>query len=917
MDYSQSLMLEINNRLFIALLIGTIFMTGSCNLEDESISYSKDIKPILNKKCLRCHGGIKKQGGFSLLFEEEAFANTESGKPAIIPGNAKKSELVKRISSDDTDLRMPQEGTPCTDEEISLISQWIDQGAKWDQHWAYRPTEIISDFPDSPEARSPIDYYIQARLKQIGLKPNPSADPAHLARRVSLDILGLPPDADIAKAYLADPSEDNYRQMVDQLLASPHYGEKMAAWWMDLARYADSKGYEKDPHRSIWRYRDWLINAFNDDMPFDQFTIEQLAGDLLPNPSTSQLIATAFHRNTMTNTEGGTEDEEFRTTAVIDRVNTTFEVWQGTTMGCVQCHSHPFDPIKHEEYYRVFALFNSSQDADLDNEFPYLIEPRDSLQNQRIQEIASWINQESNQEELPKTFDARKIRDMVLPRLFGDLADDFQSVLIQSNGSFSNSAYNANNQKNKKYYLVFSDIDLTDLEQISYKYKSNGSDVRIDLRIDSINGPIIAQSQLEETTTRGRDFQWAHYPVSQASGRHHLILHMVNTTGDFYTGVAHLSEIRLNYANRDLDSEMIALQDSLLSQYRDGIKTPIMRDRTALLPRENYVFERGNYLVKGPPVKPGVPEILNPSETEILDRMDLARWLIDTDNTLTARVMVNRIWEQIFGNGLVETLEDFGTQGEPPTHPRLLNYLAHHFANEWEYSFKRLIKEIVTSTTYRQSVQIDSLRLELDPFNRYYSRGSRFRLSAEQIRDQALFVSGLLSREMGGKSVMPPQPDNVWQVVYSNAKWVEAKGDDRYRRALYTYWKRTTPYPSMIAFDSPSREFCVSRRIRTNTPLQALVTLNDTVFLEAATELSAWMKEEGNGDIHKSISMGYQKAFLHPPNDQTVQILGELYHQTRDEANEFTVVEERVERMDPMTIVASAILNLDAFLTKS
>ncbi len=909
-------MMKATKRTLSIMMVCGLLM--ACQRSGE-ISYSDDIKPLLNKKCLRCHGGIRALGGFSLLFPEEALAPTESGKLAIVPGKPGASELIRRVKETDPELIMPQEGAPLTGDEIALLEKWIAQGAKFDKHWAYRILEkpIPPSTTEEDWVKNDIDRYILAGMKPHQLSPNEPADAATLLRRLSFDLTGLPPDsALVTKINSKTLSSEIVEQIVDELLKSPHFGEHFGALWLDLARYADSNGYEKDMGRSIWRYRDWVINAFNADMPFDQFTVEQLAGDLLPEPSEDQLIATAFHRNTMTNTEGGTEDEEFRSMSVIDRVNTTFEAWQGTTISCVQCHAHPYDPFRLEDYYRVLAIFNNTQDADIDSEYPYLLELPDTVR-EKIASISDWIQElDENYRPVDKdSVDKTTVRDLVFPRLFGDFADDFQDVLISDNGSFNNSAYNANNQKHKQYYLVFSGIELDGVKGIRYHYFSRGDDAVIEVYLDDPKGEPVARSTMVEPEKK--DWDWLIEELPSLTGKHDLIFHFVNTTGDFRTGVVNLKEITLVYEDRETGDRVRSAQDSLLKYYRRGIKTPVMKERSPILRRKTQIFERGNYLVKGDEVREGIPEALNEQNLEIRDRLQFARWLVSDDNPLTARVIVNRIWGYIFGQGIVETPEDFGTQGISPTHPELLEYLAYHFSHSWQWSLKRLIKEIVLSATYQQSSAITPEKVEKDPYNHYYSRMSRIRLSAEQIRDQALAVSGLLNRRVGGKSVMPPQPDGVWQIVYSSAKWEAEHPEDKFRRGLYTYWKRTTPYPSMIAFDSPSREFCVSRRIRTNTPLQALVTLNDPVYLETAEALASYMKSYGQGDIAKAIRGGYQKALMTVPNDQSVEILEQLYRDASEP--KATLVSEPAEPagIDPYTVVANAIMNLDAFLTKS
>ncbi len=899
---------------WLCLCLGAIWACSS----DSPLSYSSDVKPILNENCLACHGGIKQLGGFSLLFEEDALAENESGKPAIIPGNSRQSELIRRLRTSDPEIRMPQDHEPLPESQIRILEQWIDEGAKWDQHWAYAPLKL----PEVPEidtawGLNEIDKFIYRQLVEQNLRPSGAASDANLARRLSFDLLGLPPDQEQVAIFLDDPGKENYARLVDTLLRSPHFGEKLAAMWLDLARYADSNGYEKDMGRSVWRYRDWVIKAFNADMPFDQFTIEQLAGDRLPSPDHSQLIATAFHRNTMTNTEGGTEDEEFRTMSVMDRVNTTFEVWQATTMSCVQCHSHPYDPFRMEDYYHAFAYLNNTQDADLDSEYPYLLET--DQQQADMKEVIGWINELEESPSAEGVIDRDLIRQTLFPRLQADFADDFQHVLISHDGTFSNSSYNSNNQKHKKYFLLFEDIPLDQLQAVRYHYFSKGDDALIEVRLDSVNGPVISSAPMLASDHQNPDWQWKSFPVeTKINGMHDLIFCFINTTGDFHAGVVTLDDIILDYAGISLENPMIEYQDSLLALYRKGVKTPIMKNRSEQLWRETHIFERGNYLVKGDKVTPAVPGIFADPEKPVNNRLEFAQWMVSDANPLTARVIVNRIWEQIFGRGIVETVEDFGTQGSTPTHEELLNYLAYRFSHDWNWSVKRLIREMVTSATYQQSSKVTTLQLEKDPDNIWYGRGSRTRLTAEQIRDQALAVSGLLNPRIGGKSVMPPQPDGVWQIVYSNARWKAEKEEDKYRRGLYTYWKRTTPYPSMIAFDAPSREFCVSRRIGTNTPLQALVTLNDPVFVEAAEALATWMKQQGKGDLEKAIMAGYKKILLIPPEPMTIEVLSDLF----EEANQplpmmIAHKEEKDAVLKPMTVVANALLNLDAVLNKS
>ena len=885
---------------------GVLFLMvlSSCLGKGDRISYSEQVKPLLNQKCLRCHGGIRAQGGFSLLFKDMALAENESGNQAIIPGNAAGSELIKRIKETDPELRMPKEGIALTDEEISLLEDWIDQGAEWDDHWSYTRPEINTPEINNEWIKHDIDRYVLSVMEQHDLSPSPLAEKHELLRRFSLDVTGLPPTQELAEQFLSEQISES--ELVDHLLESPHYGEHWSSMWLDLARYADTKGYEKDASRTIWRYRDWVIDAYNQDMPFTQFTLDQLAGDLVTNPSPEQLIATAFHRNTMTNTEGGTEDEEYRSAAVIDRVNTTFEVWQGMTMSCVQCHSHPYDPIKHEDYYSLYAAFNNTMDADLDNEYPHIKEVRDSIHADQIEEITQWLGLQASP--LTSTvIDAKSVRAAMTPRLIPSLCDDYQNVLIFGWGGCNNRSANANNQKAKKYYLVYNDVKLDDLTGFKFSTVAYGNDAEIKVTIGSPDGALICRAPIVESE------EWRHeiFPILEAhSGTALLVFEIVNTTGLQPGGLVDLFAIEPIYNDKPLSEKIIGHQDSLLRLYSQGIETPILRKKSELLWRTSQIFDRGSYLAKTDTVHPGVPELFKYDEP-INDRLDLAHMLIDEKNPLTGRVYVNRVWNQIFGRGLVETLDDLGSQGIPSEHRDLLDYLAVQFTGEWKWSTKRLVREILSSATYQQSSDWDAIKGELDPQNLYYSRAPRSRLSAEQIRDQALVVSGLFAEDVKGPSVMPPQPDGIWKMPYSNEKWENDEDAQRYRRGLYTYWRRTTPYPSMIAFDSPTREVCVSKRINTNTPLQALVTLNDPVYLEAAQKLGDWMSSQ-DGSTGEKIAAGYRKALFRSPSDDELSVLLQLFDETLS-----ATPQQSQSALDPFDLVGNTILNLDALLTKS
>jgi len=887
-----------------------------------AVDFSTDVKPILNKHCISCHGGVKKNAGFSLLFEEEAFASTESGLPAIVPGDVKSSSFIQRLHEKDPELRMPYNKPALSNEEIDILTRWVKQGARWGKHWAYSPIEnpvvpkptiwaSSNKRSESDFFRNDIDYFISEKLKKQGLSPSPEADHMTLLRRVSLDITGLPPSEELADQWKL--GQISYEAMVGQLLEKDTFGEKWASWWLDLARYSDTKGYERDVSREIWAYRDWVIKSLNNDMPFDRFTIEQLAGDLLPDPTLDQLTATAFHRNTMNNDEGGTEDEEFRVAAVMDRINTTFEVWQSTTIACVQCHSHPYDPFQHEDYFQLMAFFNNTRDEDTHAEEPKLKFYKEE-DNNTIEEIKAWVKEHGNEEA------ARKAENFLLyqePKYHAHDCEDFvNGELIDTKwlGLWNDgSCYLRNVYTGGSGYLY-----------LNYWTGNEGS--KMTIRLDGPEGEILSQFDLPKTN--GRTIHKV--PFKPIDGKVDLYLHMENKN--------------LGKQQSTSTINWFAFVDPLPGKSEPGYKgideayskllntstptVPIMIENPDFMRRETKVFERGNWLLLGESVKTNVPQQLNAWKKEWPEnRLGLAYWLTDPENPLTARTIVNRVWAQLFGRGLVATLEDMGTQSEDPSHRELLDWLAWRLIHEHQWQLKGLIKDAVLSGTYRQS-SISSPELhEKDAQNKWYARGPRFRMSAEQIRDQSLAISGLLSSRMYGKGVMPPQPDNVWQTVYNGESWTTSEGEDRYRRAVYTFLKRTSPYPSFISFDAGSREVCTINRTVTNTPLQALVTLNDPVYLEAAFHFARAMKNQYPNDPQKAIAYGYEKALYIPIPPAKLEALQELYkyaeegfstnREDMDDFLIFSVDTEKSPSLAALMVVANAILNLDEFLTKS
>ena len=901
----------------------------------QKIGYNEQIRPIFNKNCMVCHGGVKKLSGFSLLFREEALGKTKSGKPAIVPGDADASELVKRLVHHDPEARMPLDAPPLSEAEIALVKRWIDQGAEWEEPWAYRPPNRHLNPPDAGKGwvKNGLDAFIFEKLTADSLQPAPEADRATLLRRASLDLTGLPPTPAQAADFFKDTAPDAYEKAVDRLLASPAFGERWASMWLDLARYADSKGYEKDLPRNIWKYRDWVIDAFNRDMPFDQFTVEQLAGDLLKNrdgepPTENQLIATAFHRNTMSNDEGGTNDEEYRNAAIVDRVGTTWEVWQGTTMACVQCHSHPYDPIRHADFYRFAAYFNNTQDRDLYNEKPkfYTFQP---AEQQHVDQLMTWIDTRLKPaDRMPPTgrFADEKRQNLLwqlglrrleaeefdTPSRHIELGDDQTTIMQTTDGSF----------------IQFEAVDLTGLTGVSYRYYSGTPSSFIELHLDSLTGPLLSRAKTHSTEAKPNEawYKWkTKFTETSASivpttGRHNLYV-AFKKDQEFRSDLLHLDRLDFTVNTPVYARYGTAFRDSL-HQLRaiPAVSTPILLERPTA-PRRTHVFTRGNWLAPGAEVQGGLPAVFaSQTRRPPQNRLEMARWLVSAENPLMGRVMVNRFWEQLFGYGLVETLEDFGTQGFRPTHPQLLDWLAVRFGDDYKWSVKKLLRLLVTSATYRQSARpADAVAakalLKKDPRNLLLARGPRVRLTAEQVRDQALAVSGLLDSARGGPGVLPPTP--------TTDAWRKQPADTRHRRAVYTFWQRTNPYPSMVSFDSPQRNVCVSRRIRTNTPLQALTTLNDTVYVEAARHLAARLT---GPTVQDQLSAGYAYVMLRKPAPAKLVLLQTFYtdalrryrHQPKQAAlalGEKTPLSDSPHRAALM-LTANAILNLDEVLTK-
>jgi hypothetical protein len=957
----------------------------------EPIRFGRDVLPILSANCFACHGPDERnrKAGLRLDVETSAKAPRRSGAAAIAPGRPEKSLIMTRITSADPDMLMPPPSShkQIKPEQIEILRRWIAEGAKWGKHWSFEPVARLAIVGENP--RNPIDTLVSAALVKKGLALRAPAAPQILTRRLWLDLTGLPPTVETADRFAADPSPAAYEKMVDDLLSRPQFGEHWARMWLDLARYADTKGYEKDRGRTMWPYRDWVVNAINADMPLDQFTAEQLAGDLLPNPTERQIIATAYHRNTMANDEGGTDDEEFRVAAVKDRVDTTVQVWMGLTMGCAKCHTHKYDPISHAEYYGFYALFNQTEDADRYDDAPTmeLLSPADRQERDRLRDRI-----QANSRALTKLEEAAEKANESEERMWR-VPDQSALTEVSSEGGATLTAQKdgsilytgkALQEDNYRVTLTPPAGKYTSLRLEALPEKPGGGEASVgrgqnsNFRLSELKAAIIEASgeRPAKLTNARADFAEPNFPVAGAVDAdettgwavgprtHEPHVAMFDFAEPLSLGPAAklrvtlsqqageallLRRFRISLSEADpsglrvgqVSPEIRRSRDELAAAYQaqrtfneNLTRLPIMRELAPDKRRQTKIQIRGNFLDPGEAVTPGVPAAFGKiPEGAPLNRLGVARWLVNRDNPLTPRVWANRIWARLFGVGIVETEEDFGSLGSPPSNPDLLDWLAAEY-RDGGWSMKRLIKTIVMSDTYRQASEVtpqaQQMLRETDPRNLLQSRGARFRLGAEAVRDQALSVAGMLSDKMGGPAVMPPQPAGLWRSTYSGKTWVDADGEDRYRRGLYTYLKRTTPYPSMITFDGGSGEVCQIRRIRTNTPLQALVTLNDPVFMEAAAGLARRMVADARTPQARA-ARGLRLALIRPLRPGEAAPLLRLQ---REAQTEFTASPEKTDALlktsrakvpDGLSkpefaawiVTANTILNLDEFLTRN
>jgi hypothetical protein len=949
-----------------------LFAVASTGHAVEPVQFARDILPILSANCFACHGPDEheRQADLRLDLESEAKADRAEG-PAIKPGKFDESSIIARMTSDDPDLVMPppKANRQLKPEQIELVRRWIAEGAAWQNHWAFEP--IV-------RPAGTIDDAVNLELAKRGLAIKQAAAPESLVRRLSLDLVGLPPSLEMADAFARDGSPAAYEQLVDELLKQPQFGEHWARMWLDLARYADTKGYEKDLGRTMWPYRDWVINAFNEDMPLDQFTAEQLAGDLLPNATESQIVATAFHRNTMANDEGGTDDEEFRSVAVKDRIDTTVQVWMGLTMGCAKCHTHKYDPISHGDYYQFYALFNQTEDADRYDDEPKfrVIKEHQRAEQARLIEIVKEkgeIVKKAEREAAAQADVNWKPAKVVTSTSLSGTAlsvqpdgaikasgqaaptDTYEVTLLLSPGrhtairleallaAFPDGKVGVGRNPNDPNFVV-SELTvsiLRDEQSVPLKltsaradYSQGGWPVENALDGDTKTGWAVSPRQREPHVAM---FNFAEALVIDKETA--LRVSLIQNYGDSLV----LSNFRLSTSDADPQTltplpdtpELRSVRDELAAAERQlkaledsFAMVPVLRELPADKQRTTKIHKRGNFLDPGDAVSPDVLTRFGKlPDGAPRNRLGVAQWLVNNDNPLTPRVWANRVWARLFGMGIVETEEDFGALGSPPSNLPLLNLLAADY-RDGGWSLKRLIKSIVMSNAYRQASEISSKDIELDPRNVIVSRGARFRLSAEVIRDQTLAVAGLLSLKQGGPAVMPPQPAGLWRSTYNGQHWVDAEGEDRFRRGLYTYLKRTTPYPTLTTFDAGSGEVCQVRRIRTNTPLQALITLNDPVYLEAAAAFAKRMTTAKDDEAR--MVNGLRLALVRPIHEGETKPLLALLHDSLatfkaspEKANALIKASRgEASNMDPSEfaawiVIANTILNLDEFLTRN
>jgi hypothetical protein len=949
---------------------------AACNAAEAALNYGRDVRPILSENCFQCHGQDPKKRMAGLRLDQFP-------PSVIVPGKPEASKLYQRVTTPEPARRMPPLASnhALTPSQISVLRQWIAEGGQYSKHWAFVPPvrPALPKLADSRWVKQPIDAFILQRLEREGLKPSPPAPPELWLRRVSLDLTGLPPSPAETAAFSASVKQRGdlaYATAVDRLLASPSYGERMAMDWLDVARYADTHGFNNDAERSMWRWRDWVIDAFNRNLPYNQFLTEQLAGDLLPNPTLDQLIATGFGRNHVINSEGGIIDEEYRVEYVTDRVRTLGMAWLGLTLECAHCHDHKFDPLTQRDHYRFYAFFNNiaelGEDGRVANAAPILPAPT-AAQQARISALETAIAK------LPPASNAP------LPALpEGSVTVCAECVPGQT--------ATAKVTLSKKDAFTFaatlqpatSGLDVPLLSALDYSQTIAAASYGSGIEIRLVDGEL-------EFRYSDRFPAYSLRVRSQGAGiepnRPTRVALVYQGAPEKGLGKVQAAWVRIFAGNRELRtavlSDDLAMSDAagkpiafrigwsngpqaprfagqltgaqfwpraLTAEELTGRRIPELEELLALergapnvmvmrempTPRQTHILIRGAYDAPGDTVEPGVPEdLLGPWPAGApRNRLGLAQWLTKPDHPLTARVVVNRFWQQLFGTGLVKTSDNFGMQGEWPSHPELLDWLAREFVDSG-WNVKALVKRIVLSNAYRQDSSASPESIARDPENRLLARGPRFRLPAEAIRDQALAISGLLKSRVGGPSVFPYQPEGLYKGIvvaanYPGTKWLESTGDDLYRRSLYTYWKRTVPHPTMNVLDAPDREVCIVKRNITNTPLQALTLLNDPIFVEAARKLAERAIREAGSDPDARLAFAFQLATSRLPNPREKKILRDTldrmlaaYRTDESAARSLTAVGKApsgatisIAELAAYTAVANVILNMDETITK-
>ncbi len=1023
-----------------------------------AIDFSRDIRPIFSENCFACHGPDTNKRKASLRFDqkESAFGKAESGAIAVVPGDTEKSELLRRVASADKDEQMPppKEHRQLKPGQVDLLRRWIKGGAPWEPHWSFRPLKSppVPNTKDQAWSRGAIDRFILSRLESEGLAPSPEADRTALIRRVSLDLIGLPPSPSEVDAFLHDTAPDAFEKVVDRLLASPHFGERLAIPWLDLARYGDTSGYHNDSLRDMWMWREGVIKAFNANQPFDQFTIEQLAGDLVPQATIDQKIASGFHRNVMTSDEGGIIDSEYLNLYVVDRVATTGVTWLGLTVGCAQCHDHKYDPLKQREFYQIYSFFHNVPENGKDgvrdrNAKPFLLVPTPEQQAKIAQSDSEMAAAAAEEKKLAGQLDAQQAEwekkiaasggaaeskgpwtrfpldengdgltdggEKLEGTLQGETAFEkgevAQSLKLEKKGwieygdhfafekdqPFSASVWLKLNAaggspfgrmaptasprgwdvefqggkasvrlvhkwpEEALYVQTEKDLPFDVFTHLTFTYDGSGKAAGIAIYV---NGEPVKTKMLKDKLS-GSIAIAAPFTIGRQSGAPAPFTGSVDDLRIFNRALAPNEAVQLGAAatlrlaalptaertpeqrqklqkffRETQATEYIAAvkKSADLKKARDEFdktipNTLVMAEMEK--PRDTFIKVRGAYDQNGDKVEPGVPSFLPPltaapANGQRYTRIDFARWLVSPEQPLTPRVTVNRWWKMIFGTGIVKTVNDFGAQGEWPSHPELLDWLAADFMRDW--NVKRVIKQMVLSATYRQSAKIAPALLARDSENRLLARGPRNRLDAELIRDNALSIGGILNPALGGKSIKPAQPPGTWEInEMSGYRYEKSKGADLYRRGLYVYWRRSTVYPSFVTLDAPTREFCIAQRARTSTPLQSLVLMNDPVFVEAARAFAQRILAEGGSDSASRLDFAWRVALARAPSEQERAILDrtlarqlETYRQDKAAAKSLASVGDLARpaglddsELAAWTAVCNVILNLNETVT--